>query len=122
MVLVKRVPNNGTPSTRLLAMDVTTPVLISAAAAFVTSGVTRLVAPVWSSGPKGDGATSALQSAWAAAGACQARTDSPTSMANLALFMSAPPFAGLAPLGQQRVCHGLCRTLPELSRLPSRPE
>jgi len=63
MVLLKRVPKSGMPSTRSLAMDVTTPVWISAAAALVTAGVTRLVAPVWSFGPKGEGATRALQSA-----------------------------------------------------------
>src|SRR5215831_3872805 len=66
-VLLKRVPKSGMPSTRTLAIGVTTPVWISAAAAFVTAGVTRLVAPVWSSGPNGDAFTSALQSAWASA-------------------------------------------------------
>ena len=45
-VLLKRVPKSGMPSTRLLAIEVTTPVWISAAAALVTAGVTRLVAPV----------------------------------------------------------------------------
>src|ERR1700747_221311 len=73
-VLLKRVPNSGTPSTRSLPIGVTTPVLISAAAALVTAGVTRLVAPVWSSGPNGEGLTSALQSA-ADAGAGGTRSD-----------------------------------------------
>src|SRR6476659_8974143 len=84
MVLVKRVPNSGTPSTRLLAIGVTTPVWISAAAALVTCGVTRLVAPVWSSGPNGEGATTDLQSACASAGAdspSSGRSDSPTQVA-----------------------------------------
>src|ERR1700730_13216370 len=40
----------------------TVPVWISAAAAFVTAGVTRLVAPVSSSGPNGDAFTRVLQS------------------------------------------------------------
>src|SRR5580765_7686730 len=62
MVLVKRVPNNGTPSTSGYDMLVTLPVRISPAAALVTAGVTRLVAPVWSSGPNGEGLTIDLQS------------------------------------------------------------
>src|ERR1700757_682443 len=45
----------------------TCPLWISAAAAFVTAGVMRLVAPVSSFGPKGDAFTRALQSAWASA-------------------------------------------------------
>src|SRR4249920_3844974 len=43
-------------------MFVTLPVWISAAAALVTAGVTRLVAPVWSFGPHGEGLTIDLQS------------------------------------------------------------
>src|SRR5678816_1261285 len=65
MVLVKREPNSGTPSTSGYDMLVTLPVWISAAAALVTAGVTRFVAPVWSVGPKGDGLTTDLQSLWA---------------------------------------------------------
>src|SRR6185436_1258074 len=67
MVLVKREPKSGTPSTRLYDIVVTLPVWISAAAALVTAAVTRLVAPVWSFGPHGDGGTSFVQSvcAWA---------------------------------------------------------
>src|SRR5258708_19808074 len=42
-------------------------VWISAAAAFVTAAVTRLVAPVWSLGPHGEAGTSFLQSVWAKA-------------------------------------------------------
>src|SRR5882672_2828413 len=64
-VLVKRVPNSGTPSTRSYAIGVTVPVWISAAAALVTAEVTRLVAPVWSSGPNGEALTRVLQSLWA---------------------------------------------------------
>src|SRR5215470_5283576 len=85
MVLLKRVPKSGTPSTRTLAMGVTTPVWISAPAALVTAGVTRLVAPVWSSGPNGDDATRALQSAWAEAGAdgsSSDKTEIPTNPAS----------------------------------------
>src|SRR6478752_9755645 len=60
------------------------PSWISAAAALVTCGVTRLVAPVWSSGPNGEGATTDLQSACASAGAdspSSGRSDSPTQVA-----------------------------------------
>src|SRR5258705_412702 len=46
MVLVKRLPKSGTPSTSGYDIVITLPSLISAAAAFVTAGVTRLVAPV----------------------------------------------------------------------------
>src|SRR5262249_25398609 len=66
MVLLKRVPNSGTPSTSSLAIGVTTPVWISPAAALVTAGVTPLVAPVCSPGRNGVGGTRALQSAAAA--------------------------------------------------------
>src|SRR5678816_1710064 len=62
MVLVKREPNSGTPSTSGYDMLVTLPVWISAAAALVTAGVTRLVAPVWSFGPNGEALTTDLQS------------------------------------------------------------
>src|SRR6185436_4896744 len=62
MVLVKREPNSGTPSTSGYDMFVTLPVWISAASALVTGGVTRLVAPVWSLGPHGEGFTIDLQS------------------------------------------------------------
>src|SRR6185295_19190710 len=60
--LVKRDPNSGTPSTSGLVRLMTVPSLISAAAAFVTAGVIRLLAPVWSSLPNGDGGTVLLQS------------------------------------------------------------
>src|SRR5678816_903332 len=80
MVLVKREPNSGTPSTSGYDMLVTFPVWISAAAALVTAGVTRLVAPVWSFGPKGEALTTDLQSLCANATglddkAISARTD-----------------------------------------------
>src|SRR5262245_47698111 len=48
-------------------MGTTLPSLISPAAALVTAGVTRLVAPVWSFGPHGDGGTIVLQSLCASA-------------------------------------------------------
>src|ERR1700731_3643047 len=48
-------------------METTAPVWISAAAALVTAGGMRLVAPTWSSGPKGDAFTKLLQSACAKA-------------------------------------------------------
>src|SRR5215468_1061656 len=92
-VLLKRVPKSGMPSTRTLAIGVTTPVWISAAAALVTAGVTRLVAPVWSSGPNGDGLTRALQSA-AAAGAdgdSSEKAAIPTNAASPAILILAPP-------------------------------
>src|SRR5262249_15527588 len=43
-------------------MVTTFPLWISAAAALVTASVTRLVAPVWSLGPQGEGGTSFVQS------------------------------------------------------------
>jgi hypothetical protein len=64
-VLVKRVPNSGTPSVKGLVIVVTLPVWISAAAALVTAGVMRLVAPVWSPAPKGETGTTFVQSLWA---------------------------------------------------------
>src|ERR1700745_3437286 len=93
MVLLKRVPKSGTPSTRTLAIGVTVPVWISAAAALVTAGVTRVVAPVWSSGAHGDGLTSALQSAAAAGvdGISSDRAAIPTHPASVAIFMVVPP-------------------------------
>ena len=52
----------------------TLPSLISAAAAFVTAGVTRLVAPVWSLGPHGEGGTMVLQSVCAMAAELRVNT------------------------------------------------
>src|SRR5262249_3509462 len=60
--LVKREPNSGTPSTSGLVRLMTLPSLISAAAAFVTAGVMRLVAPVGSSLPNGEAGTVLVQS------------------------------------------------------------
>src|SRR5215831_4149152 len=92
-VLLKRVPKSGMPSTRTLDIEVTTPIWISAAAALVTAGVTRLVAPVWSSGPNGDGLTRALQSAALAGddGASSDKAASPANAANPAILMVSPP-------------------------------
>src|SRR5215469_3891095 len=66
-VLVKRVPKSGTPSVNTLVKVVTLPVWISAAAALVTAGVTRLVAPVWSSFPQGEALITLVQSSCAKA-------------------------------------------------------
>jgi hypothetical protein len=46
MLLVKRLPKSGMPSTSGYDMGMTLPSWISAAAAFTTAGVTRFVAPV----------------------------------------------------------------------------
>src|SRR3989475_11369914 len=53
-------------------MTTTLPSLISAAAALVTAGVTRLVAPVWSFGPHGEGGTTFVQSVCASAAGAEA--------------------------------------------------
>src|SRR5437762_11215152 len=77
IVFKNRVPKSGIPSVSGYDMTTTLPSLISAAAAFVTAGVTRLVAPVWSFGPHGDGGTTLVQSVWASAGGALAiRSDS----------------------------------------------
>src|ERR1700746_4168180 len=93
IVLLKRVPKSGTPSTRTLDIEVTVPVWISPAAALVTAGVTRLVAPVWSSGPNGEGLTSALQSAAdaGAGGTSSARAAIPTNAASPKILLAASP-------------------------------
>src|SRR2546425_13199196 len=57
----------------------TLPSWISAAAAFVTAGVTRLVAPVWSFGPQGEGGTSLVQSVWATAADVETRRRNPAA-------------------------------------------
>src|SRR5215472_5424514 len=104
-VLLKRVPKSGMPSTRTLAIGVTTPVWISAAAALVPAGVTRLVAPVWSSGPNGDGLTRALQSA-AAAGAdgdSSEKAAIPTNAASPAILMVSPPILVLRLAGDGKL-------------------
>src|SRR5437870_1925191 len=54
--------------------------LISAAAALVTAGVTRLVAPVSSFGPHGEGGTIVLQSVWASAAGTDARSAANSTM------------------------------------------
>src|SRR6266850_1460724 len=63
----------------------TLPVWISAAAAFVTAAVTRLVAPVWSLGPHGEAGTSFLQSVWANAADPSERKNSKTPAATSAV-------------------------------------
>src|SRR5215471_18685231 len=67
IVFVNRVPKSGIPSVSGYDMTTTLPSWISAAAALVTAGVTRLVAPVWSLGPHGEGGTILVQSDWASA-------------------------------------------------------
>ena len=73
----------------------TLPVWISAAAAFVTAGVTRLVAPVWSFGPHGEAGTILLQSVWAEATEPTESTTSRTAEAISTLrIMIESPFPG----------------------------
>src|SRR5438128_888149 len=71
----------------------TLPVWISAAAAFVTAAVTRLVAPVWSLGPHGEAGTSFLQSVWANAADPSEKKSSKTPAATSAVrAMIGTPF------------------------------
>src|SRR2546427_13122822 len=74
MLFVKRVPKSGMASVRGYDIGITCPSWISAAAAFVTAGVMRLVAPVSSLGPQGEGGTILLQSLWASATEVEAKT------------------------------------------------
>src|SRR5260370_29442855 len=73
------------------------PSWISAAAALVTAGVTRLVAPVWSVGPKGEGATRFLHAASPCANAGAARAKTSARAAALPTRAPAPPSARLPP-------------------------
>src|SRR5438093_11313872 len=77
-------------------MEMTLPVWISFAASLVTAAVVRLVAPTWSSGPKGDAFTRALQSLWARAAPVPATSPhaETTRTAMALIFMSGLP--GLA--------------------------
>src|SRR5258706_16198500 len=73
-------------------MGMTVPVWISAAAALVTAGVTRLVAPVWALGPHSDGGTILVQSLWATASDAGARRSSARAIGTSILgLMAAPP-------------------------------
>src|SRR5229473_3100790 len=75
-----------------LPIAMTLPSLISAAAAFVTAGVMRFVAPVWSFGPQGDAGTRVLQSVWANAEEPRARSIRAAPTATIALgFMADTP-------------------------------
>src|SRR6266403_4669365 len=96
IVFVNRVPKRGMPSASGYDMTTTLPSLISAAAALVTAGVTRLVAPVWSFGPHGEAGTTLLQSVWAStAGADASRAASITMTTNRDLhLMRGTPFDG----------------------------
>src|SRR5207245_4914463 len=86
IVFVNRVPKSGIPSVSGYDMTTTLQSRISAAAALVTAGVTRLVAPVWSFGPHGEAGTRVLQSVWAiAAGADALRAASITTITNRVL-------------------------------------
>src|SRR5262249_38123201 len=93
IVFVNRVPKSGIPSVSGYDMTTTLPSWISAAAALVTAGVTRLVAPVWWFGPHGEGGTTVLQSVWAStAGAAPLRHASTamTTNRNVRLMRSTP--------------------------------
>ena len=80
IVFENRVPKRGIPSVSGYDMTMTLPSLISAAAALVTAGVTRLVAPVSSFGPHGEGGTIVLQSVWASAAGTDARSAANSTM------------------------------------------
>ena len=97
-VFENRVPKSGTPSFRMKDIGMALPSWISAAAALVTAGVTRLVAPVWSVGPNGEGATKFLHAAspCANAGAASARTSA--RVAAIRTSLMAPSFR-VTPLG-----------------------
>src|SRR5215469_4298275 len=117
-VLVKRVPKSGTPSVNTLVKVVTLPVWISAAAALVTAGVTRLVAPVWSSFPQGEALITLVQSSCAKADGENAITAAAADAAKNALntFMSSSPrrplFQSLAPKSRIRQPKNWCHPIP----------
>src|SRR2546430_3501890 len=90
MLFVKRVPKSGMPSVRGYDIVMTFPSWISAAAALVTAGVTRLVAPVSSLGPQGEGGTILLQSLWASATDAPANTKRTAASSHLNLMRPAP--------------------------------
>src|SRR3954447_7714547 len=90
-VLENRVPNRGTPSSSTLDRAMTFPSWISLAAAFVTAGVIRLVAPVWSPGPNGDGATSFEQSLCANTGTAERQLTSAATGNKIRLLIALPP-------------------------------
>src|SRR5262245_10610780 len=96
IVFVNRVPKSGIPSVSGYDMTTTFPSWISAAAALVTAGVTRLVAPVWSFGPHGEGGTTVLQSVWAStAGTDAIRAENITTTTSRDLrLMRRTPFDG----------------------------
>src|SRR6266699_1244961 len=96
IVFVNRLPKRGIPSVSGYDITMTLPSLISAAAALVTAGVTRLLAPVWSFGPQGEGGTTLVQSVWAsAAGAVEIRPASIRVATSRALrLMRRTPFDG----------------------------
>src|SRR5438128_235485 len=96
IVFVNRLPKRGIPSVSGYDITMTLPSLISAAAALVTAGVTRLVAPVSSFGPHGEGGTIVLQSVWATtAGADASRAASITmTMSKDLRLMRRTPFDG----------------------------
>src|SRR5436309_12322916 len=93
MLFVKRVPKSGMPSVRGYDIVMTFPSWMSAAAALVTAGVTRLVAPVSSLGPQGEGGTILLQSLWASATDAPANTRR-TAASNPLNLMATSSFHG----------------------------
>src|SRR6267142_791660 len=96
IVLVNRLPKRGIPSVSGYDMTTTLPSWISAAAALVTAGVTRLVAPVWSFAPHGEGGTTLVQSVCArTAGAEAIRVTRMTATTSADLrVMRRTPFDG----------------------------
>src|SRR2546426_2061846 len=92
-----RDPKSGTPSFRMYDIGMALPSWISAAAALVTAGVTRLVAPVWSVGPNGEGATKFLHAASPCANAGAARARTSARVAAIRTSLMAPPFWGNPP-------------------------
>src|SRR5437764_9379846 len=96
IVFVNRVPKSGMPSPSGYDMTTTLPSWISAAAALVTAEVTRLVAPVWSFGPHGEGGTTLVQSVWASAtGAAEIRLASiRVATSSVLRLMRRTPFDG----------------------------
>src|SRR5882762_9450330 len=105
----------------------TLPVWISAAAAFVTAAVTRLVAPVWSLGPHGEAGTSFLQSVWADAADPREKKNSKTPAATSAVrAMIETPFRSeghLSSVDARRIvclCRGVVKPTSAATRQTSR--
>src|SRR5205807_6800462 len=95
---------SGTPSFRMKDIGMALPSWISAAAALVTAGVMRLVAPVWSVGPNGEGATRFLHAAspCANAGAASARTSARVAAIRTSVMAPSLRVASLGPSNSAR--------------------